>query len=395
MKFAERPKNEIDRLNDLREYKIMDTPPELEFDDLVQLAAKIAKVPMSLITLLDENRQWFKSSVGVGFKETPRELSFCSHTILGNSLLLVMDTEQDERFSDNPFVTNAPGIRFYAGVPLMSYRGNPIGTLCVLDVMPGDLDEDQRFALNVLSRQVIKQLEIKRTNEHLEQITRTQSLLMTMILRDIKSPLAATGTFLNLLQENNASRSDIFKYARKAARQFNANLALLDTVVEWGRIYSSRSVSSSSMFNTDTFTAGLISDMQKISYSGEYSLINNAPDVQLEVGYLKELYYILNSAMLWLFNCADTGEIVIEEFSQVAQSVVIRIRMTSKSFSETVVRTINKLNTDSLWHNNPDLALDGLSIRLAKDIAIARNGSLVASYDKWAGIEINIYAEII
>ena len=393
MKIAEIPLNEAERLADLQEYKIMDTPPEVVFDDLVQLAANVAKVPMSLIVLIDEKRQWFKSSVSIGFKETSRELSFCSHTIRGNSLLLVRDTEKDERFCDNPFVTGDPGVRFYAGIPLLSYRGNAIGTLCVLDTVPNDLNEEQRFALNVLSQQVVKLLELKRANDNLEQFHNSQNLFMSMILRDIKSPLASTGTFLNLLENEIDIRLDMLKYAPIAARQFNGNLALLDCVMEWGMIYNNRKDAIAGVIDTDIFLAGLIRDQKKISYSRQYSLSSKVPDVQMEISCPRELYFIINSSILWLFDCAESGEIVIEDISSRAQGVAIRITMASKSYPKTLGALIDKLNAGSLWQENPDIALDGLPFRLAKDIALSKNGSLVASYNREGIIEVNIYIQ--
>lgn len=392
MKIAELPENETDRLNDLREYKIMDTPPEVGFDDLVRLAAQIAKVPMSLIALIDEKRQWFKSSIGVDFNETPREISFCSHTILGNSLLLVKDTAKDDRFRDNPFVNGAGGIRFYAGIPLMSYRGNPIGTLCVLDISPNDLNEDQRFALYVLSQQVVKHLELKRINENLERVNKTQNLLMSIILRDVKSPLAATGTFLNLLQKEVDTRFDMAKFAVVAARQFNRSLALLDNVVQWGKIRSYRNDSMGASINTNIFVECLFEDLNRISYSGGYSLINKASDLRREVRCANEFHFIIYSSILWLFDCADSGEIVIEEISEQAQGLAIRIMMNSKSSLKLTGQSINKLNSGCLWLDNSNLSPDGLPFRLAKDIVLARNGSIVASYSKEGIIEINILA---
>jgi len=146
--------NEKARLEALRSYKILDTDPEKGFDDLTILASHICKTPVALISLIDSDRQWFKSKVGVSVSETPREVSFCARAIQQSELFVVPDASKDPRFSSNPFVVSDPKIRFYAGAPFSSADGHPLGTLCVVDVVPRQLSPDQEEALLALSRQV-------------------------------------------------------------------------------------------------------------------------------------------------------------------------------------------------------------------------------------------------
>lgn len=161
-------KDDSSRLRTLRKYRILDTEPERAFDDLTLLASHICGAPIALITLVDEDRQWFKSRVGVEVRETPLDVSFCAHAIRQPDLFIVPDALDDERFRDNPLVRADPHIRFYAGAPLVARDGLALGTLCVIDRRPRTLTDDQRDALSALRRQAQAQLELRRNLIELE-----------------------------------------------------------------------------------------------------------------------------------------------------------------------------------------------------------------------------------
>ena len=157
------PNNEVSRLEALQRYDILDTPPEAEFDDLALLAAQICGTPITLITLFDHDRQWFKSKIGTDLVQTPREHALCNHTIVGRDAVTVPDLRTDARFVDNPFVAGPPHLRFYAGVPLITSQGYALGTICAIDLSPRDLGPDQQRALRALARQVVCLLELRKS----------------------------------------------------------------------------------------------------------------------------------------------------------------------------------------------------------------------------------------
>ena len=172
---------ESDRLEALKQYEILGTPSEQTYDDITALAAFICNAPIALISLVDSDRQWFKSKQGLNVDQTSREVSFCSHAILGEDIMVVEDALKDRRFDKNPLVTCAPNIRFYAGVPLLTSERHALGTLCVIDKRPRKLSKKQQAQLKALARQVVVQLEYRRVSfrlaDALSKIERMNGLI--------------------------------------------------------------------------------------------------------------------------------------------------------------------------------------------------------------------------
>ena len=158
---AAEPRNEVDRLIELRRYDILDTHPEPAFDLLADIGAYVFDTPICLVSLVDKNRQWFKAKKGVAAVETDRKIAFCSHAILGDDVLVVPDATCDPRFAGNPLVVGAPYIRFYAGAPLRTPNGLNVGTLCIMDRKPRNLSNEQTKVLRGLSRLAVDELELR------------------------------------------------------------------------------------------------------------------------------------------------------------------------------------------------------------------------------------------
>jgi GAF domain-containing protein len=160
---------EAARLAALNRYAILDTEPEQSFDDLVVLASFVCKTPIATLSLVDDHRQWFKSKVGVEIRETSRDVSFCAHAIQQEELFIVPDALEDPRFKENPLVLGDPHIRFYAGAPLIDEDGYALGTLCVMDREPRELDDTQKEALRSLRRLALSQIELRRNLQLLKE----------------------------------------------------------------------------------------------------------------------------------------------------------------------------------------------------------------------------------
>lgn len=189
MKEPEIPQNEEERLKKLKYYEVLDTLPEQEFDDLVQLASHICGTPIALVSLVDSDRQWFKASTGLDAQETPRNISFCGHAIHGEEVFEVENALEDARFSDNPLVSGSPDIRFYAGAPLITPEKLKIGTLCVIDQKAKSLSPEQKEHLKALSRVVVRQLEIRLHNRELKKALNVKDRIMSTLAHELRNPL--------------------------------------------------------------------------------------------------------------------------------------------------------------------------------------------------------------
>ncbi len=241
MKVAPLPPNEAERLAALEAHDILDTLPEQGFDDLTRLASSICGTPIALVSLVDAERQWFKSRVGLEAAETHRDLAFCAHAILEDGLLVVPDAFQDERFHDNPLVVGEPHVRFYAGAPLRTAGGHSLGTLCVIDHVPRQLTEAQQEALAALGRQVEAQLrlrlrlrqaerreaESRSQRDALARVQRQKDELLHVVMRDFQAPLSGIQSSASLV----LSRPLVPEEARGAAREIRESAEGLKRMV--------------------------------------------------------------------------------------------------------------------------------------------------------------------
>ena len=268
MKRADLSPYEKERLKDLIDLEVLDTQAEASFDALTHLASLICKTPISLISLVDRDRQWFKSKVGLDANETPRNVAFCAHTILQDDVMVVPDSTKDDRFHDNPLVTNAPFVKFYAGVPLKTTRGYNIGTLCVIDHIPRNLTEEQIQVLGLLATQASYILETRkelvrlaRQNQNLEDFARS-------ISHDIKSPLTILSCFTDILEKDIQSlkgNAKILRHTSTLRTQIGSIQQLVAGIIELARATTT---------TTTTFQEINLSDFFHELMQG-YSIVTN------------------------------------------------------------------------------------------------------------------------
>jgi signal transduction histidine kinase len=318
------PVNENLRLADLYRYNILDTSAEDEFDDIVKLASRICNAPVSLISLIDTERQWFKARVGLDTEETPRDVSFCSHGILNNNLFIVPDASIDQRFVDNPMVTGSDGIRFYAGVPLTSQEGNNLGMLCVKDTVPRNLTNEQQDALKILGKQVVQLMELRLKNKELERITEAQRRIISIIAHDVRSPLSSIVSLFNLHQNRVIDPQRFEDFLQVSTTQLHGTMTLLENLIEWGRIQIQQSplIPDSLLLKeevTKVFTE--LTVQANLKSNRLINQVNEKVVVNMDENIIR---FILRNLITNANKFTEAGSITVDGFS-LPKKVVIRV----------------------------------------------------------------------
>ena len=241
------PFNDPQRLAVLRSYGLLDTPPEEDFDRLTRLACQLCNTPVALISLVDEHRQWFKSKQGLDAPETHRELAFCGHAILSDTPLIVLDAEQDSRFAGNALVCDEPGIRFYAGAPLIDREGFRLGTVCAIDFQPREsIGEDEITALQDLAALAMRLFEERKQRLSAEEqvkasdtLADAQTELFSMIAHEVRSPLSAINTGAEFLNNENAGDdAQQQNLIGMLAGQSEHALEVVERMLKYGRLHT-------------------------------------------------------------------------------------------------------------------------------------------------------------
>lgn len=242
MQSAPIPANETERLAALVRYRIVDTDFETAYDELAELAAFICETPIALITLVTSDRQWFKAKVGLEARETSREIAFCAHAIHQSDIFVVGDASSDERFADNPLVTGDPHIRFYAGAPLITPDGLPLGTVCAIDREPRKLSELQTRALKIIANQVMIHLALRltldfqeRTSAELARSNASKDRFFSILSHDLRSPFGGILGFTELLRTDleQLSPDEIREFAGHIHTSAEQALKLIDNLLQW------------------------------------------------------------------------------------------------------------------------------------------------------------------
>ncbi len=392
------PENDLIRVQNLYELGILDTPEEDEFTDIVELASKICNTPISLISLVDYSRQWFKAKVGVNATETPRDISFCGHAIvMDNDFFEVPDALKDIRFLDNPLVTGEPNIRYYAGVQLISKKGFHIGMLCVNDTKPNKLTEDQIFALKVLGSHVAKLLDLRITKKQSEEksikIESQNAVLrkmLSIIAHDIRGPIGSLKQIFEMSEAHLLDEKSEKELLHLSKYQIDNVLSLLNNMVEWGKIKIEGDQKKTSKVNLYEITESEIDHLVLASMLKDNSiknLIDHQISLQIDPDMIR---FVIRNLITNANKFTKNGEIIL--FSDIDdQYIKLTVNDTGMGMTQKVIETLLEKNTiiTTLGTNNEKGS--GIGFKLIKEFMENIGGRIEIYSEIGNGTSVTLY----
>ncbi|EMJ64935.1 GAF domain-containing hybrid sensor histidine kinase/response regulator [Leptospira sp. P2653] len=385
------PFNEKERLDALHSYRIINTIPEEKFDSLTQIAAYICDSPFVLISLIDTNRLWFKSKIGMNISEIPRDISFCQYTIIQDEIFEIENALKDERFQNNPFVLGPPYIRFYAGTPLKTPEGFNVGTLCVFDTEPKSLNSRQKMILKVLSDQVIANFELIKKNRELvlvhekkEELQKSKSQFFANMSHEIRTPvhgiLGVTGLLSEMkLQPEQKEYVDIIR------RNGNLLLNLLNDILDFSKLESSH-------MKIEIIAFDLMDLLRDVFYlfetyakrkNLEFKMVGDQPSSLIISTDPNRLKQILVNLVSNAFKFTEKGSVSIEfEFDIKSDSkqcdIRIRVKDTGIGIPEQKLKELFQAYTQMDTSVSRKYGGTGLGLAISKGLAEMMNFKLTA-----------------
>ena len=380
--------DEAERIRVLHDYDILDSEAEQEFDDLVRLASQICSSPISLITLIDKDRAWYKAKKGVTVTETERDLAFCSYAIANPGLFQISDTTADVRFSHNPLVTGHPHIKFYAGVPLVTRQGHQLGTLCVLDIKSKALSHEQRFALETLAAQAMKLIEARAQNHALQHITEVQDRLLSIVSHDVRNPLASLQGILGLWTAKLISETEADDMLGVAAQQLDSTLDMITNVLQWGKL-AAKTSTEEKVFNLRELAQRCCASKQDAMATKGNSFINEIPAALVVNGNEKLFQFILKNLLGNGCKFTANGSVILQA-RKASDRVEITIRDTGTGMS---AERITQLFDGKKNYPLPGTANEtggGLSLMLIGDLLNKYKGTIKVTSREQEGCTVVI-----
>lgn len=378
MIVAKIPDSEPERLKELYKYELLDTVYEREFDEIVSLASKICNVPISLITLVDMNRQWFKAKKGLEITETTRDISFCSHAILDDKMFEVKDAALDERFFDNPLVQEEPKIRYYGGMPLITTSGFRIGTLCVIDRIPRELDEEQTFALKVLSSQVMTMFELRARNKELSKVMDVLHRSMAIMAHDIRGPLSSLKSVIDFKNEGFFSEEEAQELDKLLPNQLDNTLRLLNNIVDWTKLQITNAASDSGSFYIESLVDEIIAYAALQARAKNIRILNNVPE-ELTCNANKDgIEFVLRNLISNAMKFTENGTISIDASAD-KMGCLLTVSDTGKGMPTDIIESISKRtwsNKTSGTHNEKG---SGMGLKLIYEYLTNLGGTITFS----------------
>ncbi|MGO4770828.1 ATP-binding protein [Flavobacterium sp. W22_SRS_FK3] len=390
--------NEKGRLAALKRYNILDTLPDHAFDDATKLVSYICGVPIAHISFIDENRQWFKSEVGIGLSEIPREISFCQYTIMESKMVEIPDTLLNDRFKEDPNVTGGFKVRFYAGIPLTTPDGYNIGTICAIDHVTKELNENQRNALSIIAKHVINQLELSTKNIELdtqkkiaERAVLVKDSFLANMSHEIRTPLNAIIGFTDLLAQTNLDimQRDYIDSVQIAGENL---LLIINDILDLSKIESGNLTIDAQPFNlkkTLKHTYNLLK--VKAPAAIEFNLFVDTELPEIVIGDQGRLNQILVNLTGNALKFTEEGEVTIsvKKISETADHYSLRfsVKDTGIGIHEEKLKTIFDRFTQAEESTTRRFGGTGLGLNIVKQLVELQNAEIHVKSKEGRGSE--------
>ncbi|WP_125723637.1 GAF domain-containing hybrid sensor histidine kinase/response regulator [Flavobacterium ustbae] len=381
------PENELQRLAALKRYNILDTLPDDAFDDATRLVSYICGVPIAHISFIDEDRQWFKSEIGIGVSEVPREISFCNYTILDTKIVEINDTHKNETFKDDPNVTGGFNVRFYAGVPLTTPDGYNIGTLCAVDHVVKELNDNQRNALSIIAKHVIAQLELGTKNKQLyvqrkiaERAVLARDSFLANMSHEIRTPLNAIIGFTDLLAQSelNETQHDYIESVQIAGENL---LLIVNDILDLSKIESGSLPIESEPFNLKKTLKHVYNLLKvKAQKDVEFNLFLDAEMPDMVIGDQGRLNQILVNLIGNSLKFTSEGEVTVSvkkvDETDESYSLKFSVKDTGVGIPENKIGTIFERFTQGEESTTRKFGGTGLGLNIVKQLVELQKGEV-------------------
>ncbi|MFQ6599872.1 ATP-binding protein [Flavobacterium sp. C3NV] len=392
------PHNELERLAALKRYNILDTLPDNAFDDATKLVSYICGVPIAHISFIDENRQWFKSEIGIGVSEVPREITFCRYTIMESEIVEIPDTHSNERFKDDPNVTGGLKVRFYAGVPLTTPDGYNIGTICVIDHVAKELDENQRNSLTIIGKHVINQLELITKNIELaaqkkiaDRAVFAKDSFLANMSHEIRTPLNAIIGFTDLLAQTklDANQRDYIESVQIAEENL---LLIVNDILDLSKIESGNLTIETQPFNLKNTLKHLYDLLKiKVQKDVEFNLFLDADMPENVIGDQGRLNQILMNLAGNALKFTEDGEVTVsvKKVAETADNYSLRfsVKDTGIGIQEDKLKTIFERFTQAEESTTRKFGGTGLGLNIVKQLVELQNSTIHVKSKEGRGSE--------
>lgn len=381
------PENELQRLAALKRYNILDTLPDHAFDDATKLVSYICGVPIAHISFIDENRQWFKSEIGIGVSEVPRDISFCRYTIMESKMVEINDTHLNDRFKNDPNVTGGFNVRFYAGVPLTTPDGYNIGTLCAIDHVTKELNESQRNALSIVAKHVIAQLELGTKNAQLdaqkkiaEKAVLARDSFVANMSHEIRTPLNAVIGFTDLLAQTELD--EVQREYIESVQIAGENLLLIvNDILDLSKIESGNLPIDSEPFNLKKTLKHAYNLLKvKTQKEVEFNLFLDAEMPDIVVGDQGRLNQILVNLIGNSLKFTNEGEVTVsvKKIEETEDNYTLRfsVKDTGIGIQKNKLTTIFERFTQGEESTTRTYGGTGLGLNIVKQLIELQNGEI-------------------